>query len=180
MAAIFVSATDFDTVPYKIPNQQEETSFATYLENKEDELLKALLGYAFAQEIIDQYSSSGEIDVKWANLVNGNTYTYNDKTYKWVGLNKLLVPAIYSQWLGDTFDKLTNIGVGINSKDNFTVINPALRISRAWNLYAEMCGSSYCQQDTLFGYLQANASDFTDYWDSYFNQYPGTKNVLDL
>lgn len=178
--AIFIDSSDFVSVPYKIPNQEEETSLDNYFVNKEEQLLKDLLGYAFAQELIDQALTSGTPAAKWMNLINGDEYTYNDKTYKWVGLRKLLIPAIYAEWVGDSFDKLTNIGVGINSKDNFTVISPGVRISRAWNTYSEMCGASYCQQNTLFGYLQANASDFTEYWDGYFNEYPGTRNVLDL
>lgn len=180
MTPIFIDKVNFNTVPYKIPNQEEETSLDDYLANKEAELLENLLGYEFTQELFDQYESSGTPEAKWIAFVDGAEYTFNSKVYKWCGLRKLLIPAIYAEWLGDTFDKLTNIGVGINNKDNFTVISPATRIGRAWNIYSELCGASYWQENSLYGYLEANKDDFSDYWDGYFNQYPGSRNVFDL
>ena len=180
MASLFIAKTDFVNVPYKIPNQNEETSLDAYLESKERQLLYDLLGYEFAQALIDVFEGSGTPDQKWIDLRDGAEYTYNNKTYKWFGLNNLLIPAVYAEWLGDTFDKATNIGIGLNQKENFTVISPATRIGRAWNIYSETCGSHSWQYNSLFGYLEANSADFTGLWDGYFAQYPGQRNVFDL
>ena len=179
MAALFVDELDFFYAPYNVPNQNEKVSFQNYLQVKEEEILLKLFGYklwdAFEAAII-----AGSPAQKWVDLRDGKTYTYGGETYKYYGLNDLLVPVIYSWWLKDNFDKHTNIGIGLNVKDDFTLISPATRISRAYNRFAEKVGSVTNYKNTLWGFLKANEDTYTD-WDEFEDfQEPGTLNIFNI
>lgn len=179
MAALFVDELDFFYAPYNVPNQTEKVSFQNYLGVKEEEILLKLFGY----ELWDEFKAAiiaGSPSQKWVDLRDGDTYTYGGETYKYYGLNDLLVPVIYSWWLKDNFDKHTNIGVGLNQKTDFTLISPAKRIARAFNKFSEKVGSVRCYENTLWGFLKANEDTYTT-WDEFEDfEEPGTLNEFNI
>lgn len=115
-----------------------------------------------------------EEDNKWLVLQNGAEYDYVSKTWKWIGLTKLLIPFVYSRWVRDNADAFTGNGVVVANNENSQLISPALRICRAHNDYAEKCGVlrgdqpywigsyhySLSNEDTLYGFLTANKADY--------------------
>jgi len=183
MAARFISLTDFNDRPYRIPNQNESTDLAAYLQTKESEIMERLLGWELWEDFqagLDSYSGDYPLD-KWLDLEDGAEYTYGGVVYKYKGLNDLLVPAVYSYWLRDSFDKHTNIGIGLNIKDEFTLISPATRISTAYNTYAKKVGNDCHYENTLWGFLAANYEANYTQWDPETDfDAPGTMTIFNI
>jgi|SRR5688572_30096095 len=186
MAALFVDPTDFTNKPYKIPNQEESKDFDQWLEDKEDEILKDLLGW----QLWDSFSNAiegGTTTTKWVNLRDGTTYEYGGYTFKWEGMEKMLIPYIYSMFIRESFDKLTGSGVVLNGTTsatpgaNFTIINPSVRITRAQNEFSRMAGGCYRADDSLYGFLLANYEDtYTEWSPTSTWKDPGKENQFDL
>lgn len=180
MAALFVDASDFLNKPYKIPNQDESKDFDQWLEDTEDQILKELLGF----ELWDAFSNAiegGTTTQRWIDLRDGDTYEYGGYTFKWEGMEKMLKPYIYSIWVRESFDKLTNIGVGINTKTDFTVISPASRIIKAQNEFSRLAGGNKNAENSLYGFLLANYEDSYPEWDPLQHwKDPGIENLFDL
>ncbi len=130
---------------------------------------------------------------RWLLLKNGNTYTYNDKVYRFKGFTKIMKPFIYSKWVEFTFDALTGVGVNISTTENSQPISPATRIIRAWSDFVRNIGGGCEQQDTLYGYLintnlaegtfddtfEDSFDGFQDYLNYWFRN-PGLRNLFDL
>lgn len=139
-----------------------------------------------------------EANNRWLLLKNGAAYTYRDINYKWVGMEKLCKPMIYSLWLRDGVDNVvTGAGNVKANAENATVVSPNLRIVNAWNQYDNLAVGPWATVpyriawiDSLFGYLLANSTTFDDvapaaYVDflAYLNngfRAPGRQNVFDL
>lgn len=97
---------------------------------------------------------------RWARLVYGDTYLYDDRLKKWYGMNRMVVPLIYSLWTKYTYDAQTSTGILVASKENSSVISPNQRIIRGWNKYSELAGDHCDVENTLYGFL---------YYSEYFN-----------
>ena len=179
MAALFVDEYDFIYTPYKVPNQSESTSFQTYLAVKEEDILKALMGWEFWAEFWAAITGVAPAQ-KYIDIRDGAEYTYGGETFKYEGLNDFLVPAIWAHWQRDNAFKVTNIGVGINTKTDFTNLNPGNVISRAYNEYSYKVGNEECYRNTFWGFMQANYATYTA-WEAFedFND-PGTLNSFGI
>lgn len=107
---------------------------------------------------------------KWLMLRDGDTYS---TTSKWVGMKKLLVPYVYSYWVGDAYDKNTGVGVVKAKGENSTVITPKRRIVRTFNEYVDMAGeritywprygARYNIVNSLYGFITVNADSYPDF-----------------
>lgn len=131
---------------------------------------------------------------RWLLLKNGNTYTYNERVYRFKGISKMLRPYIYSQWLEATFKQMVGVGgITMPKTENSLVVSPSEDIIKSWNAFAREIGDNYNQQGTLYGYLvNTNLADgtFDDTFDLTFTSFeayldywfvsPGLKNFLDL
>lgn len=179
--ALFVTASiDFINRPYRVPNQNESTDFSAWLTQTESDVMESLLGWdlwtSFQTALLDDYPAQ-----KWEDLRDGAEYTYGGYTWKWKGLNDMLVPILYSKWLETYYNKLSNIGIGLNAKDDYTVINPAVAISQAQNVFARMAGANRTYSNSLYGFLLANyETDYTEWKPTVDWQDPGLMNVFDL
>lgn len=187
-----VVASDFDLLPYNIPNLDKmPNAFAPYVAEKQEELLKSLLG----KTLYDSFDAGLNEDYPaemWVNLRDGDDYLFNYKTYEWVGMKAMLKPYIYSEWLRDTFDSHSGIGVVVGKGDNAKVINPGNRIARGWNAFSDIVGDSCHQKNTLHGYLSVSgyAGTFDGFFDDSFEKFsryfdfvfksPGYKNTFNL
>lgn len=171
--ATFIDITDFDNESlYYIPNETESNWLDNFLTEKEREVLESLLGYEFANELLQEFSTSGTPSQEWIDFRDGQEFVYNGETYKWRGLVDLLLPAIYALWLERNFMKVTNIGTGQNNKDNFTNLPPDILIVRANNEFVK-------RSWTLWGWLEENKASFP-LWESLFVEPPKTQNTLNL
>lgn len=186
MAALFIYPNDFTNKPYKIPNQEESKDFDQWLEDKEDEVLNRLLGF----QLWDAFSNAiegGTTTAKWVNLRDGDTYEYGGYTFKWMGMNKMLIPYVYAMFIRESFDKLTASGVTLNGTTNavpganFTIISPATRITTAQNAFSRMAGGCYNAANSLYGFLLAKyETDYTEWSPLSTWEDPGKENVFDL
>jgi hypothetical protein len=153
-----IQATDFDSLPYKIPNQSEFPSFVAFIEAKEEEILKQLLGYDLYTEFMAEVETSGVPDQKWLDLRDGSTYVLLGKKYEYKGLIDLLKPAIYSQWISVIQRKLTSVGVVVNDgQQNTTQVNPSYEIVTNWNLYVRKVTGVI---NSFYGWMKDNEDDF--------------------
>lgn len=173
----FVDVTDFNELPYKIPNQNEAREFVTFIEKEETKILKKLLGIDLYNEFIEGLATSGEVEERWTELRDGVEYEYNGVTYEYLGLVDLLVPAIYSIWVQTTYRRFTSSGVIVNKgQQNTEAVNPSYEIVQNWNEYVKKVGGVCGQEGTLYGFMTANEDDYED-WE--FTE-PELKNTLDL
>jgi hypothetical protein len=189
---MFVVATDFDIPPYSIPNLQGNNSFPEYVDNAEAEILKSLLGHSLYESFVEGLGTDYP-DQKWVDLRDGDTYLFCNKTYEWAGMKKMLIPYVYQEWLYDTWDTYTGIGVVSGNSKNAKPVNPKRRIVNAYNMFSDMAGGHCQERNTLYGYLNAIASTgdtFDGTFDSTFGTFkqylrhnfkdPGTKNIFNL
>lgn len=104
---------------------------------------------------------------KWLQLRDGDIYS---TTNLWKGIKKLLIPYIYSYWVGDAYDTNSGIGVVKAKGENSVQISPKRRIVRAFNEYVKMAGEynwpysyRYDGVNTLYGFITANANLYPDF-----------------
>ncbi len=142
-----------------------------------------------------------EPDNRWLLLkVGGLTYTYegDGKLYKWAGMKALVKPMINSLWVRTSVaDRVSSIAVVKAKAENSDVVSANVRICRMWNEYDSIAFDSRKRQfyavryqNTLFGYLVANATDFdadvVDESESFLTYLyesftpPGRQNIFDL
>jgi hypothetical protein len=204
---MFVTQANFQIPPYQIPNLSDvSATFDAYITQEEEEVLRAVLGNLFYDAFVVGLATDPVPD-RWQKLKDGDSFTALDGlTYRWVGMTKMLTPYIYSQWVRDNYDTLTSTGVVISKNENSEVINPSLRISRAFNKFSDIVGGEYPYNwvyfpcvgrrysdcyNTLFEYLYAKHADFDadvtggGYGD--FHQYlmrefmpPGKMNIFNI
>jgi len=117
---MFVLSSDFQRLPYKIPNLGETTEeatdiateFATYFAEKEEYILKKLLGKAFYDEMVDQFAL---LDA-WASATVygvGDEITYNRKLWRSLqAANTANTPAEGAWWTEVTDNVWTNLFFG--------------------------------------------------------------------
>lgn len=178
---MLIKATDFESPPYKFPNQKEFAggflAFKEFIADEERKLLESILGIALYDEFMEALDSSGELEEKWANLLDGATYEANDVTYRYRGLVDLLVPGVFSKLLPIGYRKSTSSGVIINKgQQNTETQDPTFEIVTAWNEYAVKVGDGCHLENSLYGFMKANEDDYESW---VFTDQP-KKNQLDL
>lgn len=180
---MIIDPTDFDVKPYKIPNQEENRDFLSFLEEKEEELaVKYLLGSELWEEFKAALEDSGSIDSIWTALKDGAFYDYNDVQYEYKGWVHMVRPAIFSEWVPETTMKLTNIGYVTNSApDKATLIEDHYPFQVThWNKFVQTVGYSsryrYNYKNSFYGFMKANEDNYPS-WQ--FNC-PGFKNRYDI
>lgn len=161
---MFIQATDFLQDPYKIPNQNEDRGFVAFIEAREAEILKSILGLELYNELIEAWETSGEPADIYTDLVEGAEFTYNEILYEYKGLVDLLVPEIYSKWVKKNYRRLTTSGVVINKgQQNTETNNPDVEFAQSHNDYVTKVGGSCSQENTFYGFMKANESDYGDW-----------------
>ena len=180
---MIIDVTDFLKRPYKIPNQEESLEFEEYVEAKEIELAtRYLLGWELWDKFIAALAASGALDAKWENLRDGADYEYEGVTYHYDGWADLVQPGIYSDWLPNISEKLTNVGMINNSapQQSKYVEDQYPFAVGTWNKFCAKVGFLGCYgynyKNTFYGFMKANESDYTT-WE--FN-IPPVKNRFDI
>ena len=168
---MFLTSSDFIDTPFKVPNQEESRWFIGWMESKEEETLKSLLGVSLYNAFIAGIETSGTIEDRWINLRDGTTYEYNGVTYEWKGLVDLLKPRIISLWYPYIHRKTTSVGVVINQgQQNTTSVAPDEEYVEAHNeyvkkvggqIYKHSCATKY--DNCLYGFLKVNEDDYEDW-----------------
>lgn len=202
---MFVTANDFNTPPYDLPNLAGNETFNDFVDSQEEEILVDLFGRFLYDELIAGAFEDGitgrkqlkpveDIEERWLHLINGNTYTHLNRTYHWYGLKKMLIPYIYSKWLEFNTDHTTGVGVIVANTENSVLSSPVYKIVRAWNNFVDMAIGKYeygYGDSSLYGFLYNSEAIYADVYpvneysefrlylfDSF--RFPGYKNSLGI
>lgn len=189
---MFLTASDFNILPYNIPNVETNNSFQTYVNEHEADVLKSLMGIVFYTAFVEGLAEPSP-EQRWLDLRDGATYELKGRTYEWPGMKKMLKPFIYKSWLSDTWDNDTGIGVVQSKAENAQKVSPSKRIWNAYAAYQAIAGGPCAQENTLYGYLTVEGIEqgtFDDSFDdsfgtfqSYFHYYfqvPGSENSFGI
>ena len=166
---MIIDPTDFLDRPYKIPNQEESRDFLKFIEDKEDELARLLLGNDLWEEFDSAINGSGVLDTIYERLRDGATYEYNNKTYRYAGWVDMIRPGIFSEWLPNTTMKLTNIGYVVNdAPDKSKLLDNQYEFQVShWNKFVSKVGYhpayGYQYRDSFYGFLKVNSDDYSSW-----------------
>lgn len=193
---MFVTASDFNTPPYDLPNLQGNSTFDDFVDTQEEELLVDLLGRFLYDAFITGIDGIEEEDIeeRWIRLRDGYTYKHLNRTYHWYGLKKMLIPYIYSRWLEYNTEHTTGVGVIVANTENSTLTSPIFKIVRAWNEFVDMAVGNYeygYGDNSLYGFLYNSEDTYIDVYpeDEYSEfilylydsfKFPGYKNNLGI
>jgi hypothetical protein len=165
---MFLVAEDFDDYPYTLPNlERVENSFQDFVDFEEENALRKVLGNFLYEEFVAAIAAVTEdppvpLSERWVKLKDGTDYLYLTKSYKWVGVKKLLKPYIYAKWTIKESDNQNGSGVSVPKTENSTVISSGQRIARGYNDYSRLSGHNYQMRATLFGYLYNSGELYLD------------------
>ncbi len=173
---MLVDLTDFNTRPYRIPDQTDHKDLVDFMEAKEEDILRSLFGTALYNQYVAGIAA-GSPAQKWVDLRDGKVYTYGGVSFEYKGLVDLLVPCIFAYWVKETSDKYTSIGTVQNSSDSNTHVSPSRRITEAYGTFLDKVGDSCYYENTLYGFIEANLTDYSD-WRTH--NWPGSMNQFDL
>lgn len=159
----FVALSDFEVRPYRIPDQEENKDLEDFLTEREESVLRSLLGTETYNDFVDEIDG-GTPAQKWVDLRDGKVYTWGGVEYEYKGLVDLLVPCLFAYWVKENSDKYTNSGTVRNSPTmNSLSVSPSRRISEAWTRFCDKVGDECEHEDTLYGFLTANYTDYPDW-----------------
>lgn len=170
-----IKVSNYADRPYRILNPGDSPDLQAFIDRVEEQQLKELLGIEFYDALIAGLAASTPAQ-KWVDLRDGKNYTLNDKTYRYEGLVKMLVPCIYSFWLRERRDTFTTSGSIYTTADKSEHLSPAWRIADAYNAFNRMAGGPRRQVNTLYGFLINSEEDYGNFiWCQ-----PGIMNELGL
>ncbi len=177
---MLVKLEHFNVRPYRIPNQEESDDLLDFIENKEEEVLRNLLGTQVYNAFVEGLEQPS-VQQRWVDLRDGKVYTWASEQFEYKGLVNLLVPCIFAYWVKETSDKYTNSSTVTNTLANATAVSPARRISEAYGRFKDLVGDECRYQNTLYGFMIANLTDYDDGsgYDWIFCT-PGSMNQFDL
>jgi len=158
----FVTISDFDKIPYNLPPKDvQNTDFESWMDIEEEKVLRCLLGHLFYDELIANALYLPE--EKWSRLVDGAYYVYSGIDYKWIGLNKMLKPYLYVMRTKQTLDHHTSTGIELAQVETALKISFRQRAADAWNVFVNAYGIEKNQRESLYGFIQANLTDYTNF-----------------
>jgi hypothetical protein len=121
-----------------------EDKLNLYIDQVEEDILTSLLGWTLYQEL-ESNLNVHPLPAKWANLIDGDTYTSGEITFKFKGLTEMLKHFVFFYYMRDNEMENTQIGVVINSATNADRVTPVTSnlLRRHWNkgikIYNDAC-----------------------------------------
>ena len=158
---MFATPTDFNLIPYNIPDAETDGTLQDFIDAEEERRLKQVLGRPLYEALI----AGNPTDAKWDRLINGTDYTLTRRKYTWDGLKKVMVPYIFSRYMSVNITELSKNGAIEAKVENATRVSGTQMISEAYNYFADRIGGDcgeWPADDTLFGMLYANRTDYDD------------------
>lgn len=162
--------------------QGNDVSLEWYIDKYARQLLQNALGNVLFDDLnsdITNGALDAGADQKWKDLVNGKSYTYHGKTYKWKGLiftegafkGSILAQYTYYHWHKDQLSRMSGMGETKGSAVNSQAVNSTSKSVKSWNDYISMyqgnvsttrpCSVSYANGIPFYDYY--NASVDSDY-----------------
>ena len=119
---MIIRDTEFNTAPYTINRQYDDTAFQTFIDDVESEILLQLLGATLKNELYDDLVDYEPITQKWIDFVYGVDFTnQNDKLVHYQGIRVFLLPMIYSRYHEANADRIDQLGLVTNTPENGSV-----------------------------------------------------------
>lgn len=134
--------------------------------------------YASFEEAYAEYEQNGGeepippiqpvLEQRWAELLNGVAYTYNNKEYYWKGLRNvsektsLIADYIYFYYVRNTTTITTGIGEEIPNTENGSRSNNMNKSVAAWNNMVD-CG---CE---LYQFLRSERDTYIEWQNNYWS-----------
>ena len=121
-----------------------EDKLNLYIDQVEEDILTSLLGWTLYQEL-ESNLTVVPFPAKWANLIDGDTYSTGEITYKFKGLTEMLKHFVFFYYMRDNEMENTQIGVVINNATNADRVTPVTSnlLRRHWNkgidIYNDAC-----------------------------------------
>lgn len=178
-----------------LPDAWEESDEGYAVDDEvsfENKIWKSLIADN-TQPVVEGANWEEQVNVsrtRWLVLMNGVNYVYNNKTYKWFGMKKMVVPLIYSLWVSTDTEGKKQPAI-----ENAIVTDNWPDICQAWNKFIDYAagihtiGGVSTMVDSFYGYLYSVSASFEDidlgddtlveYLPSNFNN-PGRKNIYDF
>lgn len=168
------------------------------------DIYKSLQAANLAHQVTDTAWWVKQTANRWLRLREGDTYSYYNRPQKWYGMNRLVVPLIYSLYTKFTYDNQTGAGVVTAKNENSDTVSAANRIVRGWNKYADLAAGDWPSvidwtfvnwpdlENSLFGYLFLTDTVWDDLFTdgdgfgsmraylAYSFQFPGKTNVFGI
>lgn len=95
---MFVTASDFDLIPYNIPNLDKVTTqFSSYVDTKEEEILIKLLGRPLYLEFIEALELITTYSLTVATVI-GNEYAYGNDIWEALTVTTGTIPVEGTDW----------------------------------------------------------------------------------
>lgn len=165
-------------VSVDVPNN--ELSLEWYIDKYARLLLQNALGNVLFDEL-DSDITNGTLDTdadqKWKDLVNGKSYTFSGKSYKWKGLiftegvfkGSILAHYTYYQWHLDQLSKMSGFGEVKGSAVNSQAVNSTSKSVKIWNEYITMYQGAVNTESCKVSVI--NGVPFYDYFITNNNDY---------
>lgn len=120
---------------------------------------------------------------RWLALLNGTTFLYNNRMYKWKGCKSMLIGWHIAKWLEYQNDAQTSIGTVLPEAENSVVTSPVYRIKRGYNsasyLSKNLLSYIYYSDQLYYDVVQEEYSNIGSYITSKFKPL-GKVNEFDL
>ena len=94
-----------------------EDKLNLYIDQVEEDILTSLLGWTLYDELVSNLNVH-PFPAKWANLIDGDTYSTGEITYKFKGLTEMLKHFVFFYYMRDNEMENTQIGVVMNNATN--------------------------------------------------------------
>lgn len=177
---MFVEDTDFDAIPYNIPNSVDApNALDDLIPFAERQLLRQILGSSTYNEFINavfvdpdanppEYKPDEEIPQKWLDLRDGADYVLSDSpdavSYRYDGIVGIIKPYICAEWWDKNASNISEHGESEPIVENGVIISPAKKISDYWNEADKLIGQDGCDEDTLYGFMQSRYEEDFPNW----------------
>lgn len=110
--------------------------------------------------------------VKWLNLVNGTSYRYDGKDYRWQGMiseegtfkTSLLAYYTFYRYLFDNDSAMTGTGNKVVNTKNTTIVNNTQHLISVWNQFVQMYAGDSGNCNNNASYYHHNGVPVVDYY----------------
>lgn len=145
-------------------NTEGRLIITEFITTYETEYLKKALGYDLWKAFTDGIAGSGVPDQRWTDLLEGKEFTYQARTYKWVGfentqLQSPIANYVYYQYMTDKASDNTLVGTVVQNVDNNTRVNSLRKMVDAWNSMVDM-------NNTLWLFLYVNKDTYPEWQEN--------------
>jgi len=121
-----------------------EDQLNIYIHDVEEDILTSLLGWTLYDELHDALSVN-PLPEKWEKLIDGDTYSTGEITYKFKGLTEMLKHFVFFYYMRDNEMENTQVGIVMNNTTNADRVTPVTSnlLRRHWNkgidIYNDAC-----------------------------------------